>query len=241
VLLWQTPGNDVWNNIFPTHWPTNANPKPTFWLENGQLKGPTEQLGEKVPYPAIKILSLFPNFIPSISRRDTMWEKRLPPAYKPMTEYSGPLDYDWQERWDTNARMRDENLDTEKSHYAIGLTPRSERMKYGLELTRSLLREIEKLALARGGKFIVFTVYTPKEEPGLDEEVHILNGKYYRTSERQVEENVAYMHAGLNSVDVRVSLEKWRVGPANSHLNEHATDEAMKSLSDILAPTIPNP
>ena len=69
VLLWQTPGNDIWNNIFPTHWPTNANPKPTFWLEDGRLKGPTEQIGEKLAYPTIKILSLFPKFIPSISQR----------------------------------------------------------------------------------------------------------------------------------------------------------------------------
>ncbi len=40
VLLWQTITNDIWNNIFPTHCPKDGWPKPTFWLENGVLKGP---------------------------------------------------------------------------------------------------------------------------------------------------------------------------------------------------------
>lgn len=43
VVLWQTPQNDVWNNMFPTHWPKNGTPKPTFVLKNGELDGPTEQ------------------------------------------------------------------------------------------------------------------------------------------------------------------------------------------------------
>jgi hypothetical protein len=241
VLLWQTPGNDVWNNIFPTHWPTNANPKPTFWLENGQLKGPTEQIGEKVGDPAIKILSLFRNFIPSITQRDTMWEKRLPAAYKPMTEYKGPINYEWQKRWDANAgRMRDENLDIEKTHFAIRLTPRSDRMRYGLELTRRLLQEIERLAVAHSGRFIIFIVNNPEEKRDPEEQVYVLNGKYYRTSERQFEENVAHLQAGFKTVKVAVTLEKWKRGPADSHLNEHANDEAMMRLADVLDPIIQN-
>ena len=49
VVLWQTPGNDVWNNMFPTHWPTkNGWPKPTFRLINDELSGPTENMGDPV-------------------------------------------------------------------------------------------------------------------------------------------------------------------------------------------------
>jgi hypothetical protein len=238
VLLWQSPANDVWNNIFPTHWPTNANPKPTFWLENGLLKGPTEEIGETLAYPTFKLLSLFPNFIPSISQRDTMWEEKLPAAYRPLSEYQGPVNYELQKRWD---RTRHENLGIEKSHFAIRLTPRSDRMKYGLELTRRLLQEIERLALANNGRLIVFTVSTPGEKIGSNEEVYVLNGKYYRTSEAQFSKNMADLQAGLEALDVHVSLEKWRVGPEDSHLNEHATDEAMMNLSKLLEKTIPNP
>ena len=234
VLLWQTPTNDVWNNIFPTHWPTNANPKPTFWIEDGQLKGPTEQIGETISRPRIKMLSLFGKFIPSISQRDTIWEKRLPTAYKPLTEFKGPVNYDWQQRWDANlGLMRDENLDIEKSHFAIRLTPRSKRMEYGLVLTRKLLHEIDKLIFANNGRFVIFEVTASSEKPTLEEEVHILNGKFYRTSEHQFRENLNYINNGFRTLDILVPLRNWRVGPADSHLNEKATDEAMMNLRPI--------
>ena len=32
VVLWQTPANDIWNNVFKTHI-SGRNPKPTFWLD----------------------------------------------------------------------------------------------------------------------------------------------------------------------------------------------------------------
>jgi hypothetical protein len=35
VVLWFTPSNDLWNNTFPTHFPKDGLPKPTFWLEEG--------------------------------------------------------------------------------------------------------------------------------------------------------------------------------------------------------------
>jgi hypothetical protein len=50
VVLWQTPSNDVWNNIFPTH--NDGAIKPTYWLDHGTLKGPNYQLGEVIRKPA---------------------------------------------------------------------------------------------------------------------------------------------------------------------------------------------
>ena len=40
VVLWFTEANDLWNNTFPTHLPKDGFPKPTFWLEGAELKGP---------------------------------------------------------------------------------------------------------------------------------------------------------------------------------------------------------
>jgi hypothetical protein len=238
VLLWETPINDIWNNIFPTHWPTNGTPKPTFWLEHGQLMGPTEEIGEKVSYTAVKILSLFGNYL-NINRRDTRWEERLPAAYKPLARYNAPVSYDWQRLWDYDEGIRvTENLAIEKSHWAFALTPRSLRMQYGLELTRRLLHEIKKLVVAKGGKFITFTVSPPQQKGSSDEKVHVLEGKYYRTSEHQYADNLNYMNADNDYIDVKIAFEKWRTGPLNAHLNEHATDEAMRKLADDLAEKI---
>ncbi len=241
VLLWQTPDNDVWNNVFPSQLPPNGRPKPTFWLKDGHFRGPTEQIGERLSYSKIRILSLFRGLLLKIHRKDEAWERRLPLPYQPLTAYTGPVNDEWQKRWDENiGNMRLENLATEKSHFSIRLTPRSERMQYGLELTRRLLQEIDQLVRTHNGRVIVFNVSAPPEKSHLDEEVFVLNGKFYRTSERQRQGNLNFMNAGFEFFDIGIDLEKWRVGPENAHFNEHATDEAMLKLANALEQLIPN-
>jgi hypothetical protein len=243
VVLWESPENDIWNNIFPTHWPTNANPKPTFWLENGTLHGPTERIGDPLSQPAAKLMSLFPALIPSIAYRDTFWEKRLPPPYKPLDKYTGVVDQDWQRRWDTNfGTMRNENLAIEKSHYAIQLTPRSQRMDYGVQLTHTLLQKIEGDVVAHKGSFKTLVVndgWLFTDKPAADETVYVLNEKYYPTSIRQFAQNVNDLNADLETLRLNVAVENSRFGPTDLHLNEHATDEAMMKLADLIAQDIP--
>lgn len=235
VLLWQTPDNDVWNNTWPTHWPTNANPKPTFWIEDGELKGPTERIGNPVALPSIKILAMFARSFPYISRRDTLWEARLPAAYQPMKHYTGPVNMIWQQRWDEDdGRMRLENLESEKSHLAIRLTPRSQRMVYGLELTRQIIQKMESVAHLNGSRLLIFDVIAPTTSPMTEDGVYSLHGKYYRVSQKQLRENMDYVNKGFAFTEIHVSLEKWRVGPYDSHFNEHATDEAMMRLAGAI-------
>jgi hypothetical protein len=241
VILWQTPGNDVWNNIFPTHWPNNGYPKPTFRLLNGDLYGPSENFGEKLNWSKIKILVLANRLFKFIDR-DGDWEIYLPQPYKPISNYDGKICYDWQERWDNNlGRMRYENLDTEKSHLAISLTPVSPRMHYGLDLTKALLREINRLVNSNNGKLVIFNTKPPYRKqdncPG-DEVVHLLNGKYYKTSKKQFHDNLEYINAEFLSFTIPVTVPKWRVGPEDGHLNEHAVDQVMKDLATQLLPLI---
>lgn len=233
VILWQTFSNDVWNNMFPTHWPTNGPAKPTFWLENGELRGPTEQMGERLaPSSSIQIIVLLQKLLGVRANRDKQWEKYLPRPYQPETQYTGPVKYDWQERWNNNfGGMRQENLENEKSHKAILLTPRSERMQYGLDLTRKLLHEIRALVTSHNGKFVIFSDAPPWENANSDQEVYLLNGKYYRTSKKQFDSNVDYINREFQFFLIPVTVENWQVGPENRHLNEHATDQVMKDLA----------
>ena len=48
---------------------------------------------------------------------------------------------------------------------------------------------------------------------------------------------MTYIHAGFNTIDVHVSVEMAGRTSKNSHLNEHATDEAMANLSNLLEQT----
>ena len=59
VVLWQTPGNDVWNNVFRTHM-YNRNAKPTFWIdESGDLCGPTESLLQPLANSRVVVANLW--------------------------------------------------------------------------------------------------------------------------------------------------------------------------------------
>jgi len=235
VVLWETPLNDIWNNVFPTSWPADGTSKPTFRLEGGELRGPSERIGEPiVETPRLKLTLMFrKNFHWS---RDRAWESLYPPAYQPLSSPDGPVKDDWQGWWNTNGRgMRDENLATEKTHLAMFLTPRSARMQYGLDLTRALMREMSGLASAHGARFAAFAVSNPEsEEERHNEGVHSLNGKFYRTSLAQYRENLAYWNDGFDFRVLPVTLQPSKVGPENPHLNEHATDQVMSDLAKDL-------
>ena len=134
--------------------------------------------------------------------------------------------------------MKSENLKTEKSHLAIYLTPRSERMQYGLDLSRSLLDEIEKLADSNHSTFKIFATDISDREGQEMDGVHFLNGKYYQTSVAQYRENLEYLNRGFDFATIPVTIDQWRVGPENPHLNEHATDEMMKAVAAWLEPRV---
>src|SRR5207247_1692504 len=103
----------------------------------------------------------------------------------PVDHYEGAVRTEWQERWNTNfGSMRNENLATEKSHMSLMLAPRSKRTQYGLDLTHALLRRIQDVVTAHGGELVVFYADTHNFDSEQDE-MYILNGKYYRVSKRQ--------------------------------------------------------
>lgn len=246
VILWFTPGNDVWNNTFPSNVPADRTPKPTFWLVNGQLRGPTELTGQPArETPPLKLLLLWRKRFPW--PREKEWEQKiLPPPYSPLTKYDGPATDDWQKRLDAlPAYMHYENFETDKHDRMISLTPRSQRVQYGLDLTRSLLQEIQRLAAAHGGQFAIFRVERNPvlagervESPG--EVAHILGGKYYKTSQAQYEENMSYITRNFNSYNIPITVEPSLVGPENFHLNEHATDQVIKDLAAQIVNFVPD-
>jgi hypothetical protein len=238
VVLWQTPGNDVWNNLFNTHM-ANRNPKPTFWLDpSGSLQGPTESFEQPLANSPIVFVALWQRAF-GLPWRDRSWERSLPEPYAPMTSYDGPVRTEWQERWNTNlGRMRDENLDTEKSHMTLLLAPRSKRTQYGLDLTRALMERIQTQIGATRGKFVAF--YVADEEAAAEkDQVFVLNKKYYRVSQRQFQENWTYVNRGLDAERIPLTVKDWRVSPEDGHLNQRATDQVMADLAARLQSRIP--
>jgi hypothetical protein len=244
VILWLTPANDVWNNTFPSSIPDDRTPKPTFWLENGQLRGPTELTGQPIrETPTLRLVRLWRKVFPW--SREKEWARAiLPPPYSPLTKYDGPVTDDWQKRMDMLPDyLRYENFDSDKNDRMVELTPRSPRVQYGLSLTRGLLQEIQRLAASHGAQFTIFRVGNPAPtedraaEP--DEVVHVLNGKYYKTSKAQFNENMNHLTQGFINYSIPVTVEPAIVGPEDVHLNEHATDQVIKDLAAKIQNLVP--
>jgi hypothetical protein len=233
VVLWQTPANDIWNNLFKTHM-GNRNPKPTFWIDGaGNLSGPSETLEQPLGNSPIVAVALWQRAF-GLSWRDKTWESHLPEPYVPMDHYDGPVRTEWQERWSTNfGGMRDENLATEKSHLAGFLKPRSKRLVYGLDLTRALTLRIRGLVNANHAKLVTFQAYDPAFAAE-DDQVYVLNKKYYLVSQRQFMENWSYVNRDIDTEMVPIAEKDWRVGPEDGHLNMQATKQVMRDLAERL-------
>lgn len=240
VILWETLANDVWNNVFPTHWPGDGAIKPTYWLDQGALKGPNYQLGELIRKPAQTKIGILLNRWrhPQIGL-DKMWERYLPKPYEPLTGYEGKYLTDWDpsDPEGKNPYLRFENLKNEKTHFSVDLYPRSERTQYGLDLTRKLLGNISELAGEHRSNFVIFDALNTDDQQRLkskeadDVIVHRRDGLFYRTSFRQTMANLAYANEGFTFFSIPILVENWKVSDTDRHLNCGANDQVMRDLA----------
>jgi hypothetical protein len=227
VVLWFTEGNDLWNNTFPTHFPKDGWPKPTFWLEGTAIQGPNSPwLGLYRPRglylaQAIRRLRHLPNY-PS----DAEWERHLPPPYRAAAAPPGtrPLVEELAEKSgvppDEVPFFSAENFATEKTHYSIYLVPESARLHYAAALTRALLLQIQQLCQANGVRFFVLTTerwhisHIP-ETPTLFE----VNGKGYTLSASSARHVIDEVMDGLPWIRVTGVSPEAVTSKTDSHWN----------------------
>jgi len=103
-------------------------------------------------------------------------------------------------------------------------------MQYGLDLTRALLERIRQTVESRNGRLVLFDIDT-HSLASEEDETYGLNGKYYRVSKRQFQENWGYVNQGFDALTIPVTVRDWRVSADDGHLNREATDQVMKDLA----------
>ncbi len=241
VALWFTPGNDIWNNIFPTHIPANGPLKPTFRLREDRLVPPMLEWGGRNFTSPIKAVALLQRSRSRalFQKRDEQWESYLPPPGGSLKNHDGPVDSTWEDV-PNHLSLIVENLESEKSHFSIWLTPPSPRMNYGIRLTRRLLGEIRSLVESHGARLVVFHARQPPRTDG-GERVFSLSGKHYRAAESQIEKTVDRIAEGFDWIRLPVRLKDWRVSEIDSHLNSAANDDTMRRLAEELRTRIDRP
>lgn len=149
VVNWASVAEDVPTNTFRVSQPRpgQTTPKPTFALLGDDSIGPTEGLGQRI-YRSKLSTVLRPLFIDL----DRNWTTLLP---KPDPGATGP-----PMGAETQSRVHGA-LEQQRTAWSIWLSPRPERVEYGIALTRALLRRMRELATLRGARFAVLR--TPAE------------------------------------------------------------------------------
>ena len=234
VLHWLTINNDIWNNTFRTHGVTGkrARPKPTFWLEGGQLRGPTEDIETRIdPAYTSRIVGLLDRVW---HNPETAWATRLPPAGPGGTEPPQG----------TDATHRDsELLETQQAHWSVWMRPRTARVSYGIDLTRALLDRMRDLATRNKAHFALFHVDqlgpgaardpvragNPRETRGTVAVGH--RGHWYLADVAQLQATVADVARGFIFLSVPITLEHSRVSARDGHLNLNGNRQVLGDLA----------
>ena len=231
VVAWLTTTNDVKDNTWPTSIPLDGKLKSTFWLEDGQLRGPNHPPGV-LTRSRSRLLAMFQSLVSG--SRDRSWAQRyLPGPYQPLQEHDGPARSEWQQLRDRGL-LNPQSFRLGKSDRAMLLTPRSARMHYGIVLTNLLLHSIAGEAASHDAEFTLFGVDKGDRTAEIDG-VYEFEGNYYRVSAEQYNQNVRDVTEGLEFELIPVREPLWQVGPLDHHLNEHANDGVMRLLAKRLA------
>jgi len=235
VLLWQTLGNDLWNNLFPRHSVAVeiGHLKPTFRVQADKLVEPDSSIGGL--YCALYLDCLKRQFIDGGIERS--YVGTLPPAVLPVGQPQ-----------DSRLPVMDtsEDVADEKTHWSIWLKPDSARKLYGIRLFNLLEKDMEATAHAHGASFSVFDIdrYTPEGiaeigqfdffTPG-DKFVRA-KGKYYLAGGQIEYFHVsAQVNQGLPMIYIPVTIPDHVISKQDPHLNARGNSHVMAKLAEATA------
>lgn len=244
VILWQTFSNDVWNNMWPTHWPANGSLKPTYWLDSdGRIQGPDHRPDEIVlgKYP-LKLILLLERAYHKFAGWDAAWEKNhFPEPYTPSLYPKGEFSTALEDAAQKYPEQRHENLASEKSHLSVGMVPASPRLLYGLRLTRLLLDSIGHHATGAGATFNILDISPEKDTSVPDTVLYLWENRYYAYSKSAVIERMNALNNGLSPIYLQITDKEWKVAENDSHLNCRTIALMMSQLADTLAIRLRHP
>ena len=123
-----------------------------------------------------------------------------------------------------------ELIHRDKSHWSMWLEQQSPRMRYGIDLTRALYKEMAALAASCGARFTLFDVnrHTPlgleelKNVPMFQSGPKVLrhNGKLFAVGDQPAYlANVKEISKGFPSIVADIDIRDHVVSPNDGHLN----------------------
>lgn len=246
VALWFTLRNDLWNNLFPTHFPTNGLPKPTFRLVNEKLQGPNAEWLKLHDRTGIYLLRVWNRIIGrSVYPTDGEWEATLPAPYRSAKSIAPGMQslktYMAAKRGIEEAKVpywSGENFENEKNHYSVFLTPPSPRMLHAIALTRAILSRIAEVCRKNGVEFVVFyrreNTLFPEEATDFD-----ANGSLVTLSSQTADQILERLFEGMPAEAVD-GITPEMVIQGDDHLNGRGNAYLAERVSERILKRFPN-
>ena len=235
VITWVTVYNDIIGNMSRSagggyH---RFHPKPSFWLENGVLRGPTEETDDVVFAGKLRILwhRAFEDF-------EREWARHLPPPDAGTSEPPTGMD---------RVVRTGEAVEEQRSTWSILQTPRPPRITHGIALTRALLDRMRALTQEKGAAFAV--MMEDSLSPHSAAQAQRLGWEIFLPGRTAVDHNwhwivaesaayaatVREVAAGFEFLHVPVRTENPRISPVDNHFLMPANRQIMNDLADMVA------
>lgn len=235
VIAWVTIYNDIVNNLTRSagggyH---RFHPKPSFWLENGELRGPTEEIDAAVFTGKLRILwhRAFEDF-------ERGWAARLPPPDHGTAQPPTSMD---------RVIRTVEAVEEQRSTWSILQTPRPARISHGIALTRALLDRMRTLSESKNATFAV--MIEDSLSPASAEQALRLGWEMFAPGKAAVVHDnhwivadadtyhatVQDVTAGFEFLSVPVRTANARISPVDNHFLMPANRQVMGDLADMLA------
>ena len=111
--------------------------------------------------------------------------------------------------------------------------PRESKNNLRYSVDSDAFAKISELTRNHGSQFVIFQRGLRDKTDSLNDGVYVFNGKYYRVSSKQFEDNSNFINQGFDVYRVSVKLKNWKYGVADRHLNEHAVDQVMRDFAKL--------
>lgn len=192
VINWASFADDVPANTFRLGEPSPGRllPKPTFALRGNDSIGPTEGIGGQVYKTKLSTL-LRPMFIDLDRNWSTLLPKADPGAATP------PPSAEIQSHVDAN-------LEQQRTAWSIWLTPRPVRVKYGIALTRALLRHMQDLSRLRGARFEILLTPVQDRSPTEVPMALVHDGHWFLADPATRDAAIAEISKGFDTITLPV-------------------------------------
>jgi len=122
-------------------------------------------------------------------------------------------------------------LTYEKTHLVLGLTPTSERLWYGMNLTNKLISEISTLSVSKNADFAIIQIQATESKVST---IYVEDGLFWKFSKHEFEQNPRTINRNFRTLYFEIDWDNWKVSQTDTHINCTSMRKVFEIISEKL-------